>query len=167
MNTKQNKKMTETKIKKVPLCNNLLSLLWGDLKTQKQHCKGLLQNQRLFNLKLDEAFDFAGVPQAADVDKSKIENRFKYEKVNHIGHRVESKFPVLFELCSYDNEFQKNLSLAVVFENLNIDSSTANCKHVLLHFNVNNDIPRFTFKFFDLKNNTDVTDKVSNSYKNF
>ena len=75
--------------------------------------------------------------------------------------------PVFFELCSYDNDFQKILSLATVFKNLNIDSSTANCKHVLLHFNVNNDIPRLAFKLFDLKNNTDVTNKVTNSYYSF
>ena len=139
----------------------------GRLENSETTLESSITESGAFNLELDEAFDFAGVPQATDGDKSKIENRFKYEKVNHVGHRVESKFPVLFELCSYDNEFQKILSLAAVFENLNIDSSTANCKHVLLHFNVNNDIPRLAFKLLDLKNNTDVTNKVTNSYTDF
>ena len=156
MNTKQNKKMTQTKIKKVRLCNNLLSLLWGDLKRS-------ITESEAFNLELDEAFDSAGVPQAADGDKRKIENRFKYEKTNHVGHIVEGKLPVLFELCSYDKEFQTILSLVALFKNLNIDSSTTNCKHVLLHVNVNNDIPMLAFKVFDLKNKNDVTNKVTNS----
>ena len=139
----------------------------GRLENLKTALKSSVAQSGVFNLELDEAFDFAGVPQATDGDKSKIENRFKYEKAHHVGHRVEGKLPVFFELCGYDNDFQKILSLATVFKNLNIDSSTANCKHVLLHFNVNNDIPRLAFKLFDLKNNTDVTNKVTNSYYSF
>ena len=120
-----------------------------------------------FDLELDEAFDYAGVPTANHGDGSKIENRFQYEEAKDIGHGVKSQLPVLFELCSYDNEFQKILSLGAVFENLQIASSTANSKHVLLHFNVNNDIPRLAFKLLDLKHETKVTDKVTYSYDDF
>ena len=139
----------------------------GRLKDSETTLESSLAQFGAFNLELDEAFDFARVPQAADDNESQIENSFKYEKAAHVGHRVESALPIVFELCSYDNEFQKILSLAAVFKNLNIDSSTANCKHVLLHFNVNNDISWLGFKLFDLKYNTEVTNKVTNSYNDF
>ena len=139
----------------------------GRLKDSETTLESSLAQFGAFNLELDEAFDFARVPQAADDNESQIENSFKYEKAAHVGHRVESALPIVFELCSYDSEFQKILSLAAVFKNLNIDSSTANCKHVLLHFNVNNDISWLGFKLFDLKYNTEVTNKVTNSYNDF
>ena len=139
----------------------------GRLKDSETTLESSLAEFGAFNLELDEAFDFARVPQAADDNESQIENSFKYEKAAHVGHRVESALPIVFELCSYDNEFQKILSLAAVFKNLNIDSITANCKHVLLHFNVNNDISWLGFKLFDLKYNTEVTNKVTNSYNDF
>ena len=139
----------------------------GRLKDSETTLESSLAEFGAFNLELDEAFDFARVPQATDDNESQIENRFKYEKAAHVGHRVESALPIVFELCSYDNEFQKILSLAAVFKNLNIDSITANCKHVLLHFNVNNDISWLGFKLFDLKYNTEVTNKVTNSYNDF
>ena len=75
--------------------------------------------------------------------------------------------PVLFELYQYENKFQKILSLATVFENIQIASCNTNCKHVLLHFNVDNNIPKLAFKLFDLKHNTKVNTKVTNSYEEF
>ena len=116
------------------------------------------------DLELDEAFDYAGTPTA---DNGEIENRFKYEEATNIGHGGESKLPVLFELYRYDKEFDKILSLAAVFENLQLASSTANSKHVLLHFNINNEIPRQALKLLDLKHDTKVTSKVTNSYVDF
>ena len=119
------------------------------------------------NLELDEAFDYARIPRVKDGDEGKIENRFRYEKATHIGHKGESNLPVLFELCRYDNEFQKIISLTAVFENLQISRSNANIKHVLLHFNVDNEIPRLAIKLLDLKHSTKVTDKLTNSYEDF
>ena len=116
------------------------------------------------DLELDEAFDYAGTPTA---DNREIENRFKYEEATNIRHGGESKLPVLFELYRYDKEFDKILSLAAVFENLQLASSTANSKHVLLHFNINNEIPRQALKLLDLKHDTKVTSKVTNSYVDF
>ena len=119
------------------------------------------------NLELDEAFDYAEIPAAKDYDESKIESRFEYEKATDIGHGGQSKLPVLFELCRYDNEFQKNISLTAIFENLQIARCNANIKHVLLHFKVDNETPRLAIKLLDLKHNTKVTDKLTNSYEDF
>ena len=118
-------------------------------------------------LELDEAFDYAGIPTANDDDVSKIENRFIYEKATHIGHGAESKLPVLFELYQYENKFQKIISLAAVFENIQIASCNANSKQVLLHFNINNDTSKLAFELLDLKHNTKITTKVTNSYEEF
>ena len=121
-------------------------------------------------LELDEAFDYAGIRTANGDNGSKIENNFIYEKATHIGHGAESKLPVLFELHQYENKFQKVLSLAAVFENMQIASCNANSKHALLHFNFNNDMPKLTLKLLDLKRHhyqADITTKVTSSYKEF
>ena len=118
-------------------------------------------------LELDEAFHYAGIPTADEDGGSKIENRFKYEKATHIGHGAESKLPVVFQLYQYENKFQKIISLAAIFENIQIASSSANSKHALLHFNVNNDILKLAFKLLDLKHNTEVRTKVTASCEEF
>ena len=118
-------------------------------------------------LELDEAFDYAGTPTANDNYGSKIENRFKYEKAKHIGHGAESKLPVVFQLYKYENKFQKIVSLAAIFENMQIARACANSKHVLLHFNVNNDILKLAFRLLDLKHSTKVSTKVTASYEEF
>ena len=118
-------------------------------------------------LELDEIFDYAGTSEAHDGDESKMENKFKYEEAGCIGYRGESKLPVLLETDHYNNAFQKALSLAAVFEKLSIGRSTANSKHVLLHFNVNNEIPRQAFKLLDLEHNNHVTGNVAHSYEDF
>ena len=119
------------------------------------------------NLELDEALDYAEIPTAKNGDEAKIENRFKYEQAKHIGHKGESKLPVLYELCGYDNNFQKIISLTTVFENLQITRCNANIKHVLLHFNPDNEIPRLAITLLDFKHSTKVTDKLTNSYEDF
>ena len=45
-------------------------------------------------LELDEAFDYAGTPEAHDTDESKIENKFKYQEATCIGHGGESKLSI-------------------------------------------------------------------------
>lgn len=65
--------------------------------------------------------------------EARIENRFKSEKAKYIGHVGESKLPVLFELSSYDSEFQKIISLTPAFESLQVVRSNSNIKHLLLH----------------------------------
>ena len=65
--------------------------------------------------------------------ETRIENRFKSEKAKYIGHVGESKLPVLFELSSYDSEFQKIISLTPAFESLQVVRSNSNIKHLLLH----------------------------------
>ena len=52
--------------------------------------------------------------------EKRIENRFKSGKAKYIGHVRESKLPVLFDLSSYDNEFQKIISLTPAFESLQV-----------------------------------------------
>ena len=74
----------------------------------------------VLNLELDEAFGYAEIPAAKDNDKVKMEKWFESEKATKKGHGGQSKLPVLFELCRYDNEFKKIISLSTIFENLQI-----------------------------------------------
>ena len=134
--------------------------------SEKDLIDSMAQFQAL-NLELDEAFDYADIPAAKYDDESKIENRFEYDKATDIGHGGQSKLPILFELCRYDNEFQKIISLTAIFENLRIARCNANIKHVLLHFNVDDETPRLAIKLLDLKHNTKVTNKLTNSYEDF
>ena len=120
-----------------------------------------------FYLELDEAFDYVGIPTANDGKGVKIENRFKYQKPMHIGHGAESKLPVVFQLCQYKSKLQKIISLAAIFEKMELASSSANSKHFLLHINVNNGIVKLAFKMFNLKHNTKISTKVTASYKEF
>ena len=50
---------------------------------------------------------------------------------------------------------------------MQITKINANVKHVLLHFNADNEVPRLAIKLLDLKHNTKVTDKLTNSYEDF
>ena len=139
----------------------------GRFKDSEIKLKSSVAQFRASYLELDEAFDYAGIPTASGEDGNKIENRFIYEKAIHIGHGAESKLPVLFELYQYENNFQKVLSLTAVFENIQIARSSANSKHVLLHFNDDNNMPKLAFKLLDLKLSTKVNTKVTNSYEEF
>ena len=57
--------------------------------------------------------------------------------------------------------------MTTIFENLQIIRSSANINHVLLHFNVGNEVPRLAIKLLDLKHKTKVTDKLTDSYEDF
>ena len=158
-----NQRNSETVITTTQTTNSI-SKRPQDLETD---LKSSLPQFGALNLDLDEAFDYAEIPTAKDGDENKIENKFKYEIATGIGHKGENKLPVLFELPRYDNEFQKIISLTTIFENLQISRSNANVKHVLLHFNIDNEIPRLAFKLLDRKHKTKVTDKLTNSYEDF
>ena len=120
-----------------------------------------------FNLELDEALDFAKSQEARDADTRNITSMFEYEEATDIGHRGESKLPVLLEICYCGNTFQKAYALTAAFECLQIRESTANFKHVLLHFNFNNEVTKLAFKLLDLKHKSNVLDKVTYSYEDF
>ena len=120
-----------------------------------------------FNIELDETLDYAKSQEAPDADRGNITSKFKYEEATDIGHRGESKLPVLIEIYHCDNTFQKAFALTAAFESLQITGSTANFKHILLHFNFNNEITKLAFKLLDLKRNSNVSGKVTYSYEDF
>ena len=95
-------------------------------------------------LTVDEAFEFAEIPRGNYDDKNKIVNRFTYKPSKGTGHKIHVKLPELLELTFDTTEFQKTLSLKVVFEKLNISNSNAKNKHVVLHFSDTrtNEIPK-------------------------
>ena len=95
-------------------------------------------------LTVDEAFEFAEIPRGNYDDKNKIVNRFTYKPSKGTGHKIHVKLPELLELTFDTTEFQKTLSLKVVFEKLNISNSNLKNKHVVLHFSDTrtNEIPK-------------------------
>ena len=93
-----------------------------------------LENQKLPAFGIDEAFGLAQIPRGRNEDKNKIVNRFKYKASKNTGHYIRIEYPKLFEVSVGINEFQKILSLKVIFQRLNIKNANANNKHVILHF---------------------------------
>ena len=113
-------------------------------------------------LAVDEAFEFAEIPRGNDDDKNKIVNRFTYKPSKGTGHKIHVKLPELLEVTFDATEFQKTLSLKVVFDKLNISNSNANNKHVVLHFSDTrtNEIPKlFEMAFRFLEKSDHVTSK--------
>ena len=117
-------------------------------------------------LEVDEAFGFAGIPRGNDKDKNKIVNKFTYKPSKGTGHKIHGKLPELLEMTFDATEFQKALSLKVAFEKLNISSSNANNRHVVLHFSDTrtNEIPKLFEMAFRFLNKSD---HVTSKYQEF
>ena len=110
-------------------------------------------------------------PAAGTRNGSILESNFKYVGTKGIGHRISCKLPKMFELCRCEDEFQKTLALAVIFETLNIAESNANNKHVVLHFKENDKIQRNAFKLLAKhcrkQSYLEVNDKMTSTYEEF
>lgn len=118
---------------------------------------GVPKSPRNSSFEYDEAIAYSQLPPAVKADD---------------GSKLESNLPKLFQLHSYEDEFQKILTLAVIFEALNIAKSNANDKHVVLHFKKDNEIPRKTFQLRDHKlrgeqRYTEVNSKIAYAYEEF
>ena len=119
----------------------------------KGHSVEISKNSRLG---LDEAHAIIGSPILNDNDGNTTESSFAYAKVEEIGHKIETGKPALYELAD-DEEFQKNLSLAAIFEQVGISS-----KYVVLHFHTETSaIPSATR--FALEHVNRITKKVTSS----
>ena len=123
----------------------------------KGHSVEISKNSRLG---LDEAHAIIGSPVLNDNDGNTTEISFAYAKVEEIGHKIETGKPVLFELAD-DEEFQKNLSLAAIFEQVGISS-----KYVVLHFHTETSAIPSAVRFA-LEHVNRITKKVTSSYKEF
>ena len=124
----------------------------------KGHSAEISSNSRIG---LDEAHAIIGSQVLNDTDGNTTESSFAYVKVEEIGHKIETRKPVLFELV-HQKEFYKNLSLGAIFERVGKISS----KYVVLHFHTETSaIPsavRFAFEHVHSK-----PKKVITSYKDF
>ena len=110
---------------------------------------------------LDEAHAIIGSQVLNDTDGNTTVSSFAYGKVEEIGHKIQTGKPILFELV-HQEEFDKNLSLAAIFQKVGTISS----KYVVLHFHTETSaIPsavRFAFEHVNRK-----PKKVITSYKDF
>ena len=115
-------------------------------------------------LGLDEAQAIVGSRMENDTSGNRTVSKFSHEKVDKIGHNIETERPLLFELGDKE-EFDKSLSLVAIFDKLRITSS----KHVVLHFDTEtNAIPsalRFAFDhhFNNIKKTTNYKDFQSSN----
>ena len=121
---------------------------------------------------VDEVINHLKLHPAAETDDGiTLESTFKYGRAKDIGHKISCKLPKMFELSHYEDEFQKTLALAVIFETLNIAESNANNKHVILHFKESNKIPERAFNLLAkqcMKQNClEVNAKITYAYKEF
>ena len=114
---------------------------------------------------IDEAFEVSELLSGRASTGSKVVNKFSYVVAEETGHKISCRKPRLFELHSNCTEVEKITVFRVIFQHLNISSSNAYSKHVILHFDTtSDDIPEIidvTFKSLGIK------DQVTNRYEDF
>lgn len=102
------------------------------------------ENPSILKLGLDEALAVVGSIKRTGDEGVKTANKFLFAAADKIGHKISSKKPSVFELGD-KSDFQKILSLIVIFEKRQIQKS----EQVVLHFDTGaNEIPNnFLFTF--------------------
>lgn len=157
--TKQSLKRHGIKVSKTCKGNN------EDNVTLKKESDSDNENLPVAKMGLDEAFEVSELLSGRATTGSKVVNKFSYVVTEETGHKINCRRPRLFELYGNCTEIEKITVLRVIFQHLNISSSNAYSKHVILHFDTTmDDIPEIidvTFKSLGIK------DQVTNKYEDF
>ena len=119
------------------------------------------ENPSILKLGLDEALTVVGSIKRTGDEGVKTTNKFLFAAADKIGHKISSKKPSVFELGD-KSDFQKILSLIVIFEKRQIQKS----EQVVLHFDTGaNEIPNnFLFTF---EHHFRIQQKVTQKYEEF
>ena len=89
----------------------------------------------------DEACKYLRPPIDASIATKEVTTRFRHRESKHSGHSIESEKPNLYEIYYPQESAEFMLSLIVALEQvIGKDYENIN-KHVILHFDVENDIP--------------------------
>ena len=112
----------------------------------------------------DEACKYLRLPIDASIATKEVTTKFRHRESKHPGHSIESERPNLYEICYPHESAEFMLSLIVVLEQV-IGKDYENIeKHVILHFDVEKDIPCIFDMAFKMMG---ILEKMTNSYEEF
>ena len=112
----------------------------------------------------DEACKYLSLPIYTSIVTKEVTTTFRHRESKHFGHSIESEKPNLYEIYYSQESAEFMLSLIVVLEQV-IGKDYENIeKHVILHFDVEQDIPRIFETAFKMMG---ILEKVTNRYAEF
>ena len=104
------------------------------------------------------------LPIDASIVTKEVTTTFRHRESKHPGHSIESEKPNLYEIYYPHESAEFMLSLIVVLEQV-IGKDYENIeKHVILHFDVEKDIPCIFDMAFKMMG---ILEKMTNSYEEF
>ena len=119
------------------------------------------ENPSIPKLGLDEAQALSEAMTGTSDGGVKTISEFRFAAADKTGHKIRSKKPTFFELGAR-SDFQKVISLIVIFEEREIDRS----EQVVHHFDTgSNEIPDIFF--FTFAHHFKIQDKVTKKYEEF
>ena len=95
---------------------------------------------------------------------NEVTTKFRHRESKHSGHKVESEKPNIYEIYHSPESVEFMLSLLVVLEQIITNDNMKIEKHVVLHFNVEKDIPNMFYMAFKMMG---LLEKVTNRYEDF
>ena len=153
-------------------------------RSQKSMEKNTEEEQALDykSFKPDEAFDSSSGIEKGSV-KNKITSMFQHRPSKKSGHKINSKLPNLFEIDYVEESLEVQIQLIAILrmitgreiatkESNQLDISNITDltdmpsikRHVILHFDSNNNIPKTFHIVFELMG---ISSKVTNKYEEF
>ena len=112
----------------------------------------------------DEACKYFRLPIYTSIASNEVTTKFRHRESKHSGHSIESGKPNLYEIYYPKASTEFILSLMVVLEQIFINDYNEIKKHVILHFDVEKNIPNIFHMAFKLMG---ILEKVTNRYEEF
>ena len=123
--------------------------------------KSIAENKKLT---FDEASKYFSSYINTCIVSTKVTTFFWHRQSKYSGHGVESEKPNIYEIYHPQGSTKSMLSLIAVLEQIIINDIQEIEKHVILHFDVKNDIPCIFNMAFKMMG---ISEKVTNRYENF
>ena len=95
---------------------------------------------------------------------NEVGTTFRHRESKHSGHNIESAKPKLYEISHFQGNKEFILSLIVTLEQIIFNDYKDIEKHVILHFDVEKDIPSNFYMAFKMMN---IFEKVTIKYEEF
>ena len=112
----------------------------------------------------DEASKYFKFPIDVSVVTNEVTTKFRHRESKHSGHSIESEKPNLYEIFHSEGSAEFLLSLIVVLEEIIFNHFKKIEKYVILHFDVEKDIPYIFYMAFKMMG---ILEHVTNKYKVF
>ena len=122
------------------------------------------KNIRNKKITFDEACKYFRSPINRSMVGNEVATTFRHRESKHSGHNIESAKPNLYEISHFQGSEGFILSLIVTLEQIIFNDYKDIEKHVILHFDVEKDIP---YNFYMALEMMDIFEKVTTKYEEF